>query len=150
MCNIIRGYEVTIQSDDSKRDTITVLKNSIYNVLPCQVMRLVRYWVKDTFPPYPGNHKLLYYHADGGPKLIDQKLTTYLLKTVGCNRYSRAQCLLSMEVQNSRKTLAMLAESGFPKSFWLDAYVAACEITRMIPTRTCRGQSVCRVPTTSA
>ena len=29
---IIRGYEVIIRSDDSKRDTITVSKNSIYNV----------------------------------------------------------------------------------------------------------------------
>ena len=30
-CNI-RGYEVVIRSDDCKRDIITVLKNSIYNV----------------------------------------------------------------------------------------------------------------------
>ena len=37
-------------------------------------------------------------------------------------------------------TLAMLVESGLPKSFcWWDAYVAACEITRMMPTRTRRG-----------
>ena len=32
ICCVIRGYEVVIRSDDSERDTITVLKNSIYNV----------------------------------------------------------------------------------------------------------------------
>ena len=36
-------------------------------------------------------------------------------------------------------TLAMFADSGLPKSFWWDAYVYACDITRMTPTRTCRG-----------
>ena len=32
----------------------------------------------------------------------------------------------------------MLTDSGLPKSFWWDAYRAACYITRMMPTRTCR------------
>ena len=36
-------------------------------------------------------------------------------------------------------TLAMLADSGLPKTFWWDAYVTSCVITRMMPTRTCRG-----------
>ena len=36
-------------------------------------------------------------------------------------------------------TLAMLTDSGLPKSFWWDAYVTACVITRMMPTRTYRG-----------
>ena len=31
-CCTIRGYEVFIGSDDSERDTITVLKNSTYHV----------------------------------------------------------------------------------------------------------------------
>ena len=35
--------------------------------------------------------------------------------------------------------LAKLTDSGSPKSFWWDAYCAACHITRMMPTRTCRG-----------
>ena len=36
-------------------------------------------------------------------------------------------------------TLAMLANSGHPKSFWWDAYVTACDIVRMMPTRMHRG-----------
>ena len=32
MCCTIRGHEVIIRSDDSERDTITVLQNSTYNV----------------------------------------------------------------------------------------------------------------------
>ena len=32
MCCIIRGNEVIIRSGDSERDTITVLKNSMYIV----------------------------------------------------------------------------------------------------------------------
>ena len=36
-------------------------------------------------------------------------------------------------------TLAMLADSGLPKSFWWDVYVTACDIVRMMPTRTYRG-----------
>ena len=37
-------------------------------------------------------------------------------------------------------TLAMLADSGLPKSFWWDAWVrACCDTTCVMPTRTCRG-----------
>ena len=36
-------------------------------------------------------------------------------------------------------TLAMLTDSGLPKSFWWDAYSTACHITRLMPTRTYRG-----------
>ena len=36
-------------------------------------------------------------------------------------------------------TLAMLADSGLPKSLWWDAYVTACDIVRMMPTKTYRG-----------
>ena len=33
----------------------------------------------------------------------------------------------------------MLTDSGLPKSFWWDAYVTACEVTRMLPPRTHKG-----------
>ena len=36
-------------------------------------------------------------------------------------------------------TLAILADSDMPKSFRWDAYVCAGNITRMVPTRNCRG-----------
>ena len=36
-------------------------------------------------------------------------------------------------------TIAILADSGLPKSIWWDTYVAACDVVRMMPTRTCRG-----------
>ena len=36
-------------------------------------------------------------------------------------------------------TLSMLTDSGLPKSFWWDAFVTACDITRMLLTRTHKG-----------
>ena len=45
MCCIIRGYEViilNIRSEDSERDTITVLKNSINNVGPHTLPTILR------------------------------------------------------------------------------------------------------------
>ena len=105
----------------------------------------MRHRVENILPTYPGNHHLLHYHADGGPELIDQRLKTYLLKTFGTNVTWSSTDTLELNAISKRKfrtlgemTLAMLVDSGLPKSFWWDAYVAAYEITLKMPTRTCR------------
>ena len=36
-------------------------------------------------------------------------------------------------------TLSMLTNSGLLKSFWWDSNVTACDMTRMLPTRTHKG-----------
>ena len=116
-----------------------------------EVMGRMRHWVENILPTYPGSHQLIHYHADGGHELIDQKLKTYLLKTFGTTVTWRFTDTPEHNAISERKfrtlgemALAMLVDAGLSKSFWWDAYVTACEITRMMPTRTCRG---CMSPT---
>ena len=91
---------------------------------------------------YPGSHQLLHYHADDGAELIDQRIKSYLLQTLGLG--SRGAPKLNSILERKLRaigemTVAMLADSGLPKSFWWDAYVTACDIVWMMFTRTCRG-----------
>ena len=111
-----------------------------------EVMGWICHWVEYILATYAGNHQLLHYHADGGPELIDHKLKTYLLKTLGTSVNWSSTDTPELNAISERKfrtlgemTLAMLVDSGLPKFFWWDAYVAACEITRKMPTKTCRG-----------
>ena len=111
-----------------------------------EVLGWVKNWVSVMLPTYPGDNQLLHYHADGGAELIDQKLKSYLLQAFGTRVTWSSTDTPELNAISERKfrtlgemTLAMLADSGLPKSFWWDAYVYACDITRMMPTRTCRG-----------
>ena len=91
---------------------------------------------------YPGNHTLVYYHADGGAELIDQRIKSYPLSTFGTTVTWSSTDTPQLNAISERKfrTLGdMLADSGLPKSFWWDAYTTACDITRMMSTRTYRG-----------
>ena len=95
---------------------------------------------------YPGTHQLLHYHADGGAELIDQRIKSYLLQTFGTTVTWSSTDTPELNSISERKfrtlgemTLAMLADSGLPKSFWWDAYVTACDIVQMMPTRTYHG-----------
>jgi hypothetical protein len=110
------------------------------------VLRCVKHWVEEQLVTYPGDHQLLHYHADGGAELIDQKIKNYLLGKFGTRVTWSSTDTPEQNAISERKfrtlgemTLAMLTDSGLPKSFWWDAYVTACHITRLMPTRTYRG-----------
>ena len=73
---------------------------------------------------HPGNHQLLHYHADGGAELIDQKLKSYLPQAFGTRVTWSSTDTPELNSISERKfrtlgemTLAMLADSGLPKSF---------------------------------
>ena len=111
-----------------------------------EVLRCVRHWVEEQLVTYPGEHQLLHYHADGGAELIDQRIKNYLLQKFGTRVTWSSTDTPEQNSISERKfrtlgemTLAMLSDSGLPKSFWWDAYTTACHITRMLPTRTYRG-----------
>ena len=111
-----------------------------------EILCCIRVWVESVLPTYPGDHQLLHYCADGGAELIDQKLKAYLFKQFGTTVTWSSTDTPELNAYSERKfrslwemCLAMLTDSGLPKSFWWDAYCAACHITRMMPTRTCRG-----------
>ena len=69
-----------------------------------------------------------------GAELIDQKLKSYLLQAIGTTvTWSSTDTAISeCKFQTLGEiTLAMLADSGLPKSFWWVAFMC-----RMMPTRT--------------
>ena len=109
-----------------------------------EVLRCVKDFVEVQLAKFPGHHhRLAHYHADGGKELIDQRVKTYLLEKFGTHITWSSTDTPEQNAVSERKfrtlgemTLAMLADSGLPKSYWWDAYVTACEITRMMPTRT--------------
>ena len=90
-----------------------------------KVMGWMRHRVENILPTCPGNHQLIHYHADGGPEQIDQKLETYLLKTFGTTVTWSSTDTPELNAISERKfrtlgemTLAMLVDSGLPKSYW--------------------------------
>ena len=94
-------------------------------------------------PMYPDTQELLHYHADGGAELIDQKIKRNLLQTFettvtwSSTDTPELNSILERKFRTSGEmTLAMLADSGLPKSFWWDAYLTVYDIVRMIPTKT--------------
>ena len=108
-----------------------------------EVLRCVKDFVEVQLAKFPGHHRLAHYHANGGKELIDQRVKTYLLEKFGTHITWSLTDTPEQNAVSERKfrtlgemTLAMLADSGLPKSYWWDAYVTACEITRMMPTRT--------------
>ena len=103
-----------------------------------ELLGWVKHWVSVILPR---NHQLLLYHADGGAELIDQKLKSCLLQVFGTRVTWSATDTPERKFGTlvGEMALAMLADSGLPKSFWWDLYVYACDITRMMPSRTCCG-----------
>ena len=94
----------------------------------------------------PGNHTLVHYHADGGAELINRRIKSYILSTYGTTVTWSSTGTPQLNAISESKfrtlgemTLAMLADSGLPKTFWWDVYTTASDITRMMPTRTYRG-----------
>jgi hypothetical protein len=111
-----------------------------------EILRCVKHLVEVEFPRFPGQHRLQHYHADGGAELNDQKVKSYLLEKTGCRMTYTPTDTPELNAVSERKfrtlgemTMAMLADSGLPKSYWWDAYDTACDITLMMPTRTHRG-----------
>jgi len=111
-----------------------------------EVLRCVKHLVEVALKKFPGFNRLANYHADGGSELIDQKIKSYLLDKFGTVITFTARDTPELNSVSEKKfrtlgeqTLSMLADSGLPKSFWWDAYRCACHITRMMPTRTCKG-----------
>ena len=103
-----------------------------------EVLNCVKNWVTARLPTYPGTHQLLHYHADGGAELIDQRIKSYVLQTFGTTvtwistDTPESNSILERKFRTlGEMSLAMLADSGLPKSFWRDTYVT---------TRTYRGR----------
>ena len=44
------------------------------------IFRSAKHMVEEQWVTFPGNHQLLYYHADGEAELINQKIKRYLLE----------------------------------------------------------------------
>ena len=110
------------------------------------VLKCVKDLVEVQFVQFPGTHRMQRYHADGGKELIDQRVKAYLLEKTGCTITWSSTDTPELNAVSERKfrtlgeqSLAMLTDSGLPKSFWWDAYDTACDITLMMPTRTCKG-----------
>ena len=110
------------------------------------VLKCVKNLVEVELRKFPGGHKIQHYHADGGKELIDQTVKAYLLEKMGCRTTWSSTDTPELNAVSERKfrtlgetTLAMLTDSGLPKSYWWDAYDTACDITLMMPTRTCKG-----------
>ena len=100
-----------------------------------EVLSCIRVWVESVLRTYPGGHQLLHYHADGGAELINQKLKAYLLKQFGTTVTWSSTDTSELNAYSERKfrslgemCLAMLTDSGLPKSFWWDAYCDACHM----------------------
>ena len=104
-------------------------------------------WVEYTLPTYLGDNILRHFRADGGVELIDQRIKKFLLDEFGKTVTWSSTDTPELNAVSERKirtllgemTLSMLTESEVPKSFWWDAYVTACDITRMLPSRTHKG-----------
>ena len=110
------------------------------------ILVCVRRWCEEELAKYPGNHRLEHFHTDGGKELIDQRVRSYLLDRFGTHiTWSSTDSPEQNSVSErefrtlGEMTLSMLTDSGLSKAMWWDAYVTACHITRMMPTRTYRG-----------
>lgn len=110
------------------------------------VLKCFKHLVEVELPKFPGKHRINHYHADGGKELIDQKVKEYLLDLYGTKVTWSTTDTPELNSISERKfrtlgemTLAMLTDSGLPKSYWWDAYDTACDVTLMMPTRTYRG-----------
>ena len=107
-----------------------------------EVFTSIRNRVEYTLPTYPCDNILRHYHADRGVELIDRRIKKFLLNefetTVTWSSTDSPELNAVLETLGEM-TLSLLADSGLPKSFWWDAYVTACNITRMLPTRTHKG-----------
>ena len=114
-----------------------------------EVLSCIKHWVTTILLMYPSSHQLLHYHADGDAELINQRIKSYPLQTFATTGTSKLNSISESKVMTlGEMTLAMLADSGLPKSICWDGYVTARDIVRMMPTRTyrrCHLQSVCRV-----
>ena len=111
-----------------------------------EIFSSIRNWVQGTLPTYPGDNILRHYHVDGGVELIDQRIKKFLLdefETTVTWSFTDTPELNDVLERKFRTLgemmLSMLTDSGLPKSFWWDTYVTACDITRMLPTRTHKG-----------
>jgi hypothetical protein len=110
------------------------------------VLRCVTHLVEVEFRKFPGTHVWQKYHADGGKELIDSSVQKYLLKEFGTTVTWSSTDSPEMNSVSERKfrtlgelTLATLRCSGRPTAFWWDAYDYVCVVTKMMPTRTCKG-----------
>ncbi len=111
-----------------------------------EVLSCVKDWVERKLPTYPGSHRLIQYHSDGGAELIDKSIQQYLMSKFGTSITWSSTDSPEMNGVSERRnrtlgemTLALLMDSGLPVIFWWDAYVYACMIVRRMPTRTYRG-----------
>ena len=89
-----------------------------------EVLRCVKDFVEVQLAKFPGHHRLAHYHADGGKELIDQRVKTYLLEKFGTHITWSSTDTPEQNAVSERKfrtlgemTLAMLADSGLPKSY---------------------------------
>ena len=143
-CPSRQGYRYVLLLTDVATKMIwefPLKERSGENVLEC-----IQLWCEQMLVKYPGEHILKHFHTDGGKELIDQRVRSYLLKKFGTHITWSSTDSPEQNSVSERKfrtlgemTLAMLADSGLSKGMWWDAYVTACHITRMMPTRTYRG-----------
>ena len=110
------------------------------------ILRCIKHWIEVELQQFPGKHRLNHYHVDGGAELLDQTVKSYLLSKFGSKITWSSTDTPELNAVSERKfrtlgeqTLAMLTDSGLPKAHWWDAYDAACDVTLMMPTRTCKG-----------
>ena len=143
-CPSRQGYRYVLMLTDVA--TKMIWEYPLVNRTGSDVLSCLKHLVECVLPGYPGNHQLLHYHADGGAELIDQSVKGYLLQKCGTTVTWSSTDTPELNAISERKfrtigemTLSMLSDSGLPKSFWWDAYQAACYITRKMPTRTHRG-----------
>ena len=115
--------------------------NPLKSRLGDEVFTSIRNWVECTLKTC--DHTQRHYYADGGEELIDQGIKKFLLDEYRTTVTWSSTDTLELNAVSKRKfrllgemTLSMLAGSGLLKSFWWNAYVTACDITRMLPTRT--------------
>jgi hypothetical protein len=111
-----------------------------------EVLACLKNLVEVKLRQYPGEHRLQHYHADGGAELLDKKIREYLTEKFATKITFSSTDTPELNAVSERKfrtlgemTLAMLADSGLPTNFWWDAYVCACYVARLMPTRTYKG-----------
>jgi hypothetical protein len=111
-----------------------------------EVFRCLKHLCETVLTGYEGDFQIQNYHADGGKELITDQIKSYMLDKFGAKTTWSSTDTPELNSVSERKfrtlgemTLAMLADSGLPSSFWWDAYETACYIARRMPTRTYKG-----------